>query len=66
MVFSSRKSIKIDRQLYEKLAAAAEKSGYSSTDELIQHVLERAVSHQEQDIDQRQAEEQLRGLGYIE
>ena len=66
MFFSATKSVKIDKQLYAKLAASAEKSGYSSTDELIKHVLESAVSDQEQDIDQQQAEEQLRGLGYIE
>lgn len=66
MAFSSKKSIKIEKQLYEQLTAEAEKAGYSSTDELIRHVLERAVKGSESDLEQQQAEEQLRGLGYIE
>ncbi|REJ68541.1 MAG: hypothetical protein DWQ31_07715 [Planctomycetota bacterium] len=66
MVFSSKKSIKIDKQLYEQLAAAAEKSGYSSVDELIDHVLKREVAGADAELEQKQAEEQLRGLGYIE
>ncbi len=66
MIFSSKKSIKIDKQLYERLAESAERLGYSSIDELVRHVLEREVSGLDQDIDQQQAEEQLRGLGYIE
>ena len=66
MIFSSKKSIKIDKQLYEQLAESAERLGYSSIDELVRHVLEREVSGLDQDIDQQQAEEQLRGLGYIE
>ena len=52
--------------LYEQLAEVAERSGYSSVAELVKHVLEREVTGLDQDIDQQQAEEQLRGLGYIE
>ena len=66
MVFSSKKSIKIEKQLYQQLEAAAEKAGYSTTDELIRHVLEREVKGADADLEQKQAEEQLRGLGYLE
>ena len=64
-MFSSKK-IAIDKGLYDRLTAAAQRAGYSSTDELIRHVLEKAAAGSSDDVDQRQAEEQLRGLGYLE
>jgi metal-responsive CopG/Arc/MetJ family transcriptional regulator len=65
MLFSGNRAIKIDKQLYERLAEVAKREGYASTDELIRHVLERAAGSSD-DMDARHAEEQLRGLGYIE
>jgi len=65
-MFTSNKNIKIDKQLYERLQAKAEAAGYSSTEELIVHVLEAAIVEQDQQLDREQAERQLRGLGYIE
>ncbi|MCH2131453.1 MAG: ribbon-helix-helix domain-containing protein [Pirellulaceae bacterium] len=66
-MFSGRKSVKVDKQLYEKLTEAAGQKGYSSTEEFVQHLLERAVEGTSQDdLDQQQAEQQLRGLGYLE
>lgn len=65
-MFTGKKTIKIDKQLYRRLAEAAELAGYSSLDELIVHVLEREVAGLEERSDDEQAERQLRGLGYIE
>jgi hypothetical protein len=62
----STKRIRIDKALYARLADAARRSGYSSTDELITHVLEREAARHDDDHDQELAEEQLRGLGYLE
>ena len=62
----STKKISISKALYDQLARAAQRSGYSSTEELVAHVLEREVAQQEDDHDQKRAEEQLRGLGYLE
>jgi ferritin-like metal-binding protein YciE len=64
-MFASKK-IKIDKSLYDRLAAAAQRAGYASTEELITHVLEREAAGSDDDVDQQRAEEQLRGLGYIE
>ena len=61
--------IKIDRSLYERLEEAAGRAGYATTDEFIQHVLEKAVTGagvEEQSSDEQEVEKQLRGLGYIE
>ena len=65
-MLSGKRKIKIDKGLYEQLAEAAEAGGYSSTEELIRHVLEREVAKVQEQQDSQQAEQQLRGLGYIE
>jgi hypothetical protein len=44
----------------------AEREGYASVDELILHVLERKVAGIDDDLDAKRAEQQLRGLGYLE
>ncbi len=59
-------TVKIDKALYEKLTEVARRAGYSSTDELIQHVLEREASGSESGADAQDTEKQLRGLGYVE
>jgi hypothetical protein len=66
MFFSSSRSIRIDKRLYEGLAAVAQREGYASVDELILHVLERKVVSIDDDLDADRAERQLRGLGYLE
>ncbi|MCK4874017.1 MAG: hypothetical protein KAS72_14945 [Phycisphaerales bacterium] len=58
--------IKIDKALYERLAETAEVAGYASTEEFITHVLTREVERLEETSDDQHAEDQLRGLGYIE
>jgi len=65
-MFSSTRKIKIDKVLFQRLAEAAGRAGYASTDEFITHVLEREVASLEDQLDRQQAEKQLRGLGYIE
>ena len=64
-MFSSKK-IRIDQSLYDRLAAAAQRGGYASTEELIVNALERAAAASQDDLDQKRVEEQLRGLGYLE
>ncbi len=59
--------IKIDKELYERVRGAAEKAGYTSVDEFIVHVLEREAEKLENlSSDEQEAEQQLRGLGYLE
>lgn len=60
------KTVKIDGGLYDRLTQTARAAGYASTEELIKHVLEQASAGTGDDLDQKRAEEQLRGLGYIE
>lgn len=66
MLFSTNRTVKIDKRLYDQLAETAQRQGYSSTDELILHVLQRAVGDSDEKLDAERAEQQLRGLGYLE
>ena len=63
---SSHTKIKIDKSLYYRLEEAATTAGYSSTDELIRHVLQRAADAVAEEKDVRDAAQQLRGLGYLD
>ena len=60
------KKIKIDGDLYQKAKKYAETAGYSSVDEFITHMLEKALSDIEEGGDSiEEVEKRLRGLGYI-
>jgi hypothetical protein len=58
--------IKIEKLLYERVERAAERAGYSSADEFVIHLLEKAAADIEQVTNDDEVEKQLRGLGYIE
>ena len=59
--------IKLDSHLYDRVKKVAEIAGYSSTDEFIVHIIEKELERLESDdADEKQIEERLRGLGYIE
>jgi metal-responsive CopG/Arc/MetJ family transcriptional regulator len=58
--------IKIDKPLFERVVQVAQRAGYSSAQEFIQHLLEKAVADVEQAATDEEVEKQLRGLGYIE
>ena len=63
-MFSAK--IKLEKSLYDRVARAGERAGYSSTDEFVTHVLERAVSDLQDESSDEEVQKQLRGLGYIE
>ncbi len=59
--------VRVSVELMQRLKECAETAGYSSVDEFVTHLLERAVAEAEQTQDDEGAvEERLRGLGYIE
>ncbi len=67
--------ITIDKDLYQRATQAAKERGYSSVDELVEHLLEQSINQQEaaddqdrsaNDQDQAAVEKRLRGLGYID
>ena len=58
--------IKIDRDLYARAQAIAEQAGYSSVDEFVMHLLEKATSDAERAQGKEEVRKRLQGLGYIE
>ncbi|MFN0197479.1 MAG: hypothetical protein ACKVT0_12100 [Planctomycetaceae bacterium] len=58
--------IKIGKELYTTLKKAADVAGYSSVDEFILHILERAAAEVEQAQSEDEVRKRLQGLGYIE
>lgn len=66
LMFRSHAKVKLDKALYDRLAEIAKAGGYSSTDELAVHILEREAAKFSETDDDKEVEKQLRGLGYIE
>jgi len=58
--------VRIDSNLFSRVKKAAELAGYSSTDEFIIHIIEKALARYETEEADEKTAEQLRGLGYIE
>lgn len=58
--------VKIERSLYAKLRTAADVAGYSTVDEFITHILEKAAAEVEQAQTEVEVRKRLQGLGYIE
>ncbi len=63
--------VKIDDELYARAKRCAELAGYSSTDEFIQHVLEKEItqimgSDSGEGNTPEEIKKRLQGLGYIE
>ena len=65
-MLSSKPSIRINKTLFERARTHAEKAGYSSVDEFIQHLLERELAKLEEPVSRKEIEEKLKGLGYLE
>ncbi len=61
-----RNKIKIDKDLLEKVKKYAALAGYSSTEEFVQHVLEREIGKLEEGgADEEEIKKRMQGLGYI-
>jgi len=58
--------IKIDKDLLEKVKKYASLAGYSSTEEFVQHVLEKEIAKFEQNGEsEEEIKKRMQGLGYI-
>lgn len=60
------KAVKIDSELWKRVQEYAQKAGYSSPTEFVQHVLERELSRAEKETGREEIERRLKGLGYLE
>jgi metal-responsive CopG/Arc/MetJ family transcriptional regulator len=59
-------SIKLDKELYDRVKRCADVAGYSSPKEFIQHVLEKELSKFSGEESDEEIVKKLQGLGYLE
>lgn len=60
------KSIKVGKDLWERIVRAAKAGGYSSPEEFAQHVLDKYVPKSEETDSKEDILKRLKGLGYLE
>jgi predicted transcriptional regulator len=63
--FGKSTSVKLDKDLVERLIHVADVAGYASVEEFIAHVLEKEMLHFEDAGSDDDIREKLKGLGYI-
>ena len=59
-------SIKLDKEVYDRVKRCADAAGYSSPKEFIQHILERELEKLEGAQSDEEIVKKLQGLGYID
>jgi hypothetical protein len=60
------KSIKVGKELWERIERAARAGGYSSPQEFAEHVLDKHVPKSEDTDSKEEILKRLKGLGYLE
>jgi metal-responsive CopG/Arc/MetJ family transcriptional regulator len=60
------KSIKLSSDLWQRVEQCAKKAGYSSPQELVEHVVEKELSRLEEAEAREDVERRFKGLGYLE
>ncbi len=63
-MFTKRK-LKIDKDLWEKIKKYAAVAGYASPDEFVTHALEKEIAVLEEADSDEEIKKKLKGLGYI-
>jgi hypothetical protein len=59
-------SIKVSKELWQRIERAAKAGGYSSPQEFAEHVLEKYVPRSDDRDSKEEILKKLKGLGYIE
>ena len=58
-------SIKLERDLYDRVKKIADVAGYATVEEFVAHVLEKEMIHFEDASNDEDIRSKLKGLGYI-
>ena len=58
-------TVRIDKDLLEKVKKYAKIAGYSSPEEFVTHALEKEIAGLEESDSEEEIREKLKGLGYI-
>ncbi len=59
-------SIKLNKELMEKVKKCADAAGYSSPHEFVEHVLEKELAKVESSASDEEIAKKLQGLGYLD
>ena len=65
-MLGSSSSVKLDKQLFERLKKVADAAGYSSPEEYARHMIERELAKIEEAESDDEILKKLQGLGYLE
>jgi len=65
MLGSKNVKVKVDRDLFDRIAKVADVAGYATAEEFVQHVLEKEMLHFEDAGSDEDIRAKLKGLGYI-
>lgn len=65
-MLGSSNTIKLEKDLFERVKRCADAAGYSSPQEFVQHILEKELSSIEEGESDEEILKKLQGLGYIE
>ena len=61
------KPLKLNSDLWKRVEQYASSAGYSSSEEFVEHLIEQELAKlEESEAGKKEAERQLRGLGYLE
>ncbi len=63
--FGKTINVKIDKDLHARIAKVADVAGYATTEEFVQHILEKEMLHFEDTKNDTDIRAKLKGLGYI-
>lgn len=61
-----KSTVKLNKDLMQRIVRCSEAAGYSSPEEFVVHVLERELSKIEQADSDEEIVKKLKGLGYLE
>ncbi len=62
----SNATVKVRKELMQRIERYAKAAGYSSSQEFVEHVLERELAKLEDTQSDQEIVEKLKGLGYID
>ena len=63
---SGRRTVKLKKELWERVKRCSDAAGYSGPEEFIEHVLERELAKLEDTPSEDEIVKRLKGLGYLE
>lgn len=61
-----KSTIKLDKNIWDRIKRCSEAAGYSSPQEFVEHVLERELAKLEEAESDEEIVNKLKGLGYLE